>query len=211
MTKRRLPISIQTFAKIREADYYYVDKTGIALDLIDQGSCYFLSRPRRFGKSLFLDTLKELFEGNQALFKGLAAETGWDWSVQYPVIRISFSDGVLQSRVQLDEQIQNMLRIHRLDLNLPLPTGLAETNIPGNLSDLIRQAHQKHGQRAVMLIDEYDKPILDNITNTAVATEMRDGLKNLYSVLKGSDAHLKFVFLTGVSKFSKVNLFSGLN
>jgi hypothetical protein len=88
---------------------------------------------------------------------------------------------------------------------------LAETNIPGNFSDLIRQAHQKYGQRAVVLIDEYDKPILDNISNTDVAVAMRDGLKNLYSVLKGSDAHLKFVFLTGVSKFSKVNLFSGLN
>jgi hypothetical protein len=88
---------------------------------------------------------------------------------------------------------------------------LAETNIPGNFSDLIRQAHQKYGQRAVVLIDEYDKPILDNISNTDVAVAIRDGLKNLYSVLKGSDAHLKFVFLTGVSKFSKVNLFSGLN
>jgi hypothetical protein len=211
MCKRKLPIAIQTFAKIREADYYYVDKTGIALQLIEQGNCYFLSRPRRFGKSLFLDTLKQLFEGNQKLFTGLAAEKQWDWGVQYPVIRISFSDGVLQSRAQLDEIILDCLRIHRLDLNVPLPTGLPENNIAANFRDLIRQAHQKFGQRAVVLIDEYDKPILDNIDNTPIATEMREGLKNLYSVLKGSDENLKFVFLTGVSKFSKVSLFSGLN
>ena len=211
LPRRKLPIGIQNFAKIREADYYYVDKTGIALDLIDQGSYYFLSRPRRFGKSLFLDTLKELFEGNQKLFKGLAAESRWDWSVKYPVIWISFSDGVLQSREQLDQQILDILRINRLDLDIPLPLGLAENNISANFRDLIRQAHQKHGQRAVVLIDEYDKPILDNITNTPIATDMREGLKNLYSVLKGSDAHLKFVMLTGVSKFSKVSLFSGLN
>ena len=93
MQRRKLPIGIQTFAKIREVDYYYVDKTYIALNLIDQGNCYFLSRPRRFGKSLFLDTLKELFEGNHKLFKGLAAESQWDWSIKYPVIRISFGGG----------------------------------------------------------------------------------------------------------------------
>ena len=211
MSKRKLPIAIQTFAQIREADYYYVDKTGLALNLIDQGKYFFLSRPRRFGKSLLLDTLKELFEGNQALFKGLAAERQWDWSVQYPVIRISFSDGVLQSREQLDQRIRDILRVNRIRLNTPVPQGLEDTDIAGNLSDLIEQAHQKSGQRAVVLIDEYDKPILDNITDASIATTMREGLKNLYSVLKGSDAHLKFVLLTGVSKFSKVSLFSGLN
>jgi hypothetical protein len=211
MHKRKLPIGIQTFAKIREEDYYYVDKTALALQLIDQGNCYFLSRPRRFGKSLFLDTLKELFEGNQGLFKGLNAEKQWNWNVQYPVITISFSDGVLQNRAQLDQRIRGILRVNRVRHHAPVPPGLEDTDIAGNLSDLIEQAHQKYGQRAVVLIDEYDKPILDNITNAPIATEMRDGLKNLYSVLKGSDAHLKFVFLTGVSKFSKVNLFSGLN
>ena len=93
MTRKKLPIGIQTFAKIREGDHYYVDKTGLAVDLVEGGSHYFLSRPRRFGKSLFLDTLKELFEGHQALFKGLAAESRWDWSVKYPVLRISFGGG----------------------------------------------------------------------------------------------------------------------
>jgi len=93
-----LPIGLQTFRQIIEEGYYYVDKTGMALDLIETGKYYFLSRPRRFGKSLLLDTIKELFEGHQALFKGLVAETRWDWTRQFPVIQISFGDGVLHSR-----------------------------------------------------------------------------------------------------------------
>lgn len=209
--RRKLPIGIQTFREIREDNCYYVDKTGMAVDLVRTGKAYFLSRPRRFGKSLFLDTLKELFEGNRALFTGLAADSLWDWGTRHPVIRISFSDGVLQSQAELEQRIKEILRVNRGALNCPLPQGLPQDDIAGNFSDLIRQAHQTSGQRAVVLIDEYDKPILNNIDHRAVATEMRDGLKNIYSVLKGSDEHLKFVFLTGVSKFSKVSLFSGLN
>ena len=211
LARRKLPIGIQTFREIIEEGYYYVDKTGTAVDLIDQGKYYFLSRPRRFGKSLLLDTLKDLFEGHQALFTGLAAETRWDWTKKYPVIRVSFSDGVLQSRAELDQRIRDILRLNREALGLQLPADLPERDIAGNFGDLIRQAHRSTGQRAVVLIDEYDKPILDNITHSAVALELREGLKNLYSVLKGSDENLKFVFLTGVSKFSKVSLFSGLN
>ncbi|WP_083633723.1 ATP-binding protein [Rhodoferax antarcticus] len=211
LPRKKLPIGIQTFREIREDNCYYVDKSGMAVDLIQTGKAYFLSRPRRFGKSLFLDTLKELFEGNRALFTGLAAEPVWDWSRKFPVIRVSFSDGVLQSRAQLDQRIRELLRVNRERLGLSLPAGLPETDLAGSFADLIRQAHQASGQRAVVLIDEYDKPILDNIDHSGVAAELRDGLKNLYSVLKGSDEHLKFVFLTGVSKFSKVSLFSGLN
>ena len=207
LTRKKLPIGIQTFREIREDDCYYVDKTGMAVDLVRTGKAYFLSRPRRLGKSLFLDTLRELFEGNRALFTGLAAEPVWDWSKKFPVIRVSFSDGVLQSRAELDQRIAEILTDN--ERRLGLQSG--HDSISGRFSDLIRQAHQATGQRAVVLVDEYDKPILDNIDNQAVALEMRDGLKNLYSVLKGSDEHLKFVFLTGVSKFSKVSLFSGLN
>jgi hypothetical protein len=186
---------------------YYADKSGYAVDLAQTGSYYFLSRPRRFGKSLFLDTLKEMFEGNAALFKGLAAETLWDWTKKHPVIRISFGDGVLQSRAELDERIHELL----LDNQRRLGVTCTHTSVSGQLSELIFLAHHASGQRVVVLVDEYDKPILDNITDQATATDMREGLKNLYSVLKGSDAHLKFVFITGVSKFSKVSLFSGLN
>jgi hypothetical protein len=209
--RKRLPIGLQTLSRLMEDGCYYADKSGFAVDLAQTGTYYFLSRPRRFGKSLFLDTLKEMFEGNAALFKGLAAETRWDWTKKHPVIRLSFGDGVLQSRAELDEAIREMLRLQRVALSLPLPAGLPEDYIAGNFRELIAQAHQASGQRVVVLVDEYDKPILDNITDQATATDMREGLKNLYSVLKGSDAHLKFVFITGVSKFSKVSLFSGLN
>ncbi|MEY4977985.1 MAG: hypothetical protein RLZZ352_255, partial [Pseudomonadota bacterium] len=209
--RKRLPIGRQTLSLLLQEGCYYADKTGYAVDLAQTGNYYFLSRPRRFGKSLLLDTFKELFQGNAALFKGLAAETRWDWSQQHPVIRISFSDGVLQSRAGLDAAIRDLLRINRMALQLPEPADLAPDYLAGNLRELIVQAHQMSGQRVVVLIDEYDKPILDNITHRERATDMREGLKNLYSVLKGADEHLRFVFITGVSKFSKVSLFSGLN
>ena len=207
--RKKLPIGLQTLSRLLEDGCYYADKSGYAVDLAQAGTYYFLSRPRRFGKSLFLDTLKEMFEGNAALFKGLAAETRWDWSKQHPVIRISFGDddGVPKSRAELDERIHELL----LDNQRRLGVTCTYASISGQLSELIAQAHQASGQRVVVLVDEYDKPILDNITDQATATDMREGLKNLYSVLKGADEHLKFVFITGVSKFSKVSLFSGLN
>ena len=205
--RKRLPIGLQTLSRLLEDGCYYADKSGYAVDLAQAGTYYFLSRPRRFGKSLFLDTLKELFEGNAALFKGLAAETRWDWTKKHPVIRISFGDGVLKTRAELDERIHELL----LDNQRRLGVTCTHASISGQLSELIAQAHQASGQRVVVLVDEYDKPILDNITDSPTATDMREGLKNLYSVLKGADEHLKFVFITGVSKFSKVSLFSGLN
>ena len=207
MTRRALPIGIQTFRKIREGDFYYVDKTGFALRLIKEGTHYFLSRPRRFGKSLFLDTLAELFEGNAALFKGLEAERGWDWSRRFPVIRMSFGGGVVRRSADLDAKIDEQLALNQEALGIrctqPTPAGC--------FAELIRKAHAATGERVVVLVDEYDKPILDNITDPQTARQTRDGLRDLYSVIKDSDAHIRFAFLTGVSKFSKVSLFSGLN
>jgi hypothetical protein len=208
MRRKKLPIGIQTFAKIRGDDYYYVDKTPLALRLIESGSHYFLSRPRRFGKSLFLDTLAELFAGNEPLFRGLYCHDRWDWSKKYPVIRLSFAEGRLESREQLDRRIDDLLRINQETLGITCPPGL---DIPGRFGELIRRAEHQFGQRAVILVDEYDKPILDNLTDPEVARAMREGLRNLYSVIKGQDAHIQFAFLTGVSKFSKVSIFSGLN
>ncbi|MBK7000388.1 MAG: ATP-binding protein [Rhodoferax sp.] len=207
MPRKRLPIGIQTFREIREDNCYYVDKTGIAVDLVQSGKYYFLSRPRRFGKSLFLDTLKELFEGNRALFTGLIADIRWDWSKKFPVISINLGDGVLRSRVELDHRIEEILGDHERRLGVQV----LHSSISGRFANLLREAHAKSGQRVVVLVDEYDKPILDNITDSAAALEMRQGLKNLYSVIKGADAHIKFAFLTGVSKFSKVSIFSDLN
>ena len=204
---KKLPIGIQTFSKIIMENYYYVDKTELVVQLAEQGTYYFLSRPRRFGKSLFLDTLKEAFAGNQPLFQNLFLENNWDWSVKYPVIHISFGSGVLKNTSLLHTIIMELLdeNAERYQLQLTKQT------ISGRFRELIISLQKKFSQKVVILIDEYDKPILDNITNTQLAGEMRDELKNLYSVIKDADAFIKFVFITGVSKFSKVNLFSGLN
>lgn len=204
----RLPIGIQTFSEIREGGYYYVDKTPHIERLVSQTKYYFLSRPRRFGKSLLLDTLRCLFEGRQHLFEGLYIHNKWNWQATHPVIRLSFGSGVMRSRDELDVRIRDQLRIIRNDLGLS--PGL-QTDIAGEFLALIRDAHAQHHQAAVVLIDEYDKPILDNILEPHKARELREGLKNLYSVLKDADPHLRMVLLTGVSKFSKASLFSGLN
>ena len=204
----RLPIGIQTFSAIREGSYYYVDKTPIIERLIQQNKFYFLSRPRRFGKSLLLDTLRCLFEGRQDLFEGLYLHDRWDWQTTHPVIRLSFGSGVMRNREELDTRIRHQLRKERERFTLATAP---ETDIPGEFSDLLELAHQTTGQPVVLLIDEYDKPILDNILEPERARELREGLKNLYSVIKDADPHLHLVMITGVSKFSKVSLFSGLN
>ncbi|MFY0992466.1 ATP-binding protein [Halomonas sp. C05BenzN] len=206
--RRKLPIGIQTFADIREDGYYYVDKTLHIHRLIEAGKYYFLSRPRRFGKSLLVDTLRCLFEGREALFEGLYIHDKWDWQIQHPVVRLSFAGGHLGTRDALDQRIRDLLHQNRERLGISLSR---ETDIPGEFEELIQQAHARHGQRVVVLIDEYDKPLLDNITDVGRARTLRDGLRNLYSVLKDADPHLCFCLLTGVSKFSKVSLFSGLN
>ncbi len=205
--RRKLPIGIQTFATIREDGHYYVDKTPFALQLLEQGRYFFLSRPRRFGKSLFLDTLKELFEGNQGLFEGLFIYDRWDWAVRHPIVRLSLGGGVVRDRADLDARLREWLdatcRMHDHQLE-------AET-LAGGFAELLRALHLRTNRQVVVLVDEYDKPILDHLTDPARAGEMRDGLRDLYSVIKDSDAHVRFAFLTGVSKFSKVSLFSGLN
>ena len=207
MTRRRLPIGIQTFREIREENYYYVDKTAYIQRLRDEGKHYFLSRPRRFGKSLFLDTLKELFEGNESLFEGLYIHDRWDWSVRYPVIRLSFGSGNFKESGDLQANLLDQLAA------IERRTGVvveAET-VPGRFAYLIEALHDRAGQPVAVLVDEYDKPILDALEIPEVARANRDFLRGLYATIKDSDAYIKFTFLTGVSKFSKVSLFSGLN
>ena len=206
-SRRLLPIGVQTFRQIVEQGYAYVDKTTHALTLIEHGKAYFLSRPRRFGKSLFVDTLKELFEGSEELFRGLHIHDHWDWEQRHPVIVLDFAAGVLQSRAELDEILMEHLRANQRRLGLTCESH----SLSGCFAELIERAHTHYGQPVVVLVDEYDKPILDNIDHPERAVEIREGLKNLYSVLKAQDAHLRFVFMTGVTKFSKVSLFSGLN
>jgi len=204
---KKLPIGISTLTEIINENYVYVDKSKTAFELIDSGKYFFLSRPRRFGKSLFLDTLKEIFYGNKELFKGLYIYDKYSFE-KHPVINISFGSGEFKTKESLNQRIseifQNNLREIGLDLEL-------KKSIAGNFEDIIYQAYKKYGKRVVILVDEYDKPILDNIDDKEIAKEIRDELKGFYSVIKDADEYLKFVFLTGVSKFSKVSLFSGLN
>ena len=207
---KNLPIGIQTFHEIRdkEKNYIYIDKTDLAHQLIDKGKYYFLSRPRRFGKSLFLDTLKDIFEGKKELFEGLYIYDKWDWKATYPVIKISFGAGVIEDRADLDKRIFNIIKTNQEKLQIECDD--IEDSRECFLQ-LIKLGYEKYNQKVVILVDEYDKPILDNITDKKLSKEIRDRLKNIYSVIKDSDQYVKFAFLTGVSKFSKVSLFSGLN
>ena len=207
MVKRLLPIGIQSFRKLRERNCYYVDKTSYALRLIEEGSHYFLSRPRRFGKSLFLDTLKELFEGSRDLFEGLDAYDRWDWSVRYPVVKLSFGQGNFKEPGYLHTNL--MARLEAIEEESSIEK-CHETG-PERLAHLLRMLHHGSARRVAVLVDEYDKPILDALEEPDVARANRDYLRGLYSTIKDCDAHVQFCFLTGVSKFSKVSLFSGLN
>ena len=207
MTRRRLPIGLQTLRRLHERNCYYVDKTGYVARLVDEGTHYFLSRPRRFGKSLLLDTLKELFEGNEALFTGLHIHDRWDWSECHPVVRLSFGGGHFAEPGYVQTSAMAQLAAAAEDAGV---AAQHETG-PERLRDLLRALHARTGRRAVVLVDEYDKPILDALEAPDIARANRDYLRGLYAVIKDSDAHVRFTFLTGVSKFSKVSLFSGLN
>lgn len=205
---KKLPIGIQTFKDIIEENYIYIDKTKTALELIEKGRYYFLSRPRRFGKSLFIDTLHRIFEAKKELFKGLYIYNRYNWDNSYPVIKISFAEGNLHSKKELEKRIIDILKDNQKLLNVKCEDSI---DVLRCFQTLISSAYEKYNKKVVVLVDEYDKPILDNINDVEIANELRDSLRNFYSVIKGSDQYLKFAFLTGVSKFSKVSLFSGLN
>ena len=207
MNKRLLPIGIQTFREIRERECYYVDKTAYIRRLVDEGKHYFLSRPRRFGKSLFLDTLKEVFEGNETLFAGLSIHDHWDWSVRHPVLRLSFGSGNFKVPGYVEDTLMEQLAAAERRSEVVSEYATA----PGRFASLLEALHSQAGQPVAVLIDEYDKPILDALEVPDIARANRDFLRGLYAVIKDCDAHVRFTFITGVSKFSKVSLFSGLN
>ena len=203
----RLPLGLQTFAEVRSLNCTYVDKTPMAIKLANEGKFYFLARPRRFGKSLLLDTLRNLFEGNSEWFQGLYAESNWNWEVKHPVIKLDMSGGS-NSVDALRSVLEGKLRYAAKRLGI----ALTNTNEPAKLFEqLIYEAHERHSRQVVLLIDEYDKPIIDNIGEIELAQQMRKQLHSFYSVIKAADEYLRFVMLTGVSKFSKVSIFSGLN
>jgi hypothetical protein len=205
---KKYPIGIQSFEKIRSGNFYYVDKTEFVYNLVkEESGYYFLSRPRRFGKSLFLDTLHQAFAGRKEYFKGLFLENNWNWDEQLPVLHISFGAGIFKDIDSLNSRFNYLLSRFAEEYKVKLK----EKNISDRFDELVRKISEKHNQKVVILIDEYDKPILDNIDKPELAIEIREGLKNFYSVIKDLDSYLKFVFITGVSRFSRVSIFSGLN
>ncbi len=208
---KRLPIGISSFSEIRHHDYAYVDKTGYLLRMLE-GKYYFLSRPRRFGKSLLVDTLKEMLSGNRELFHGLKAYDQWDWTQTYPVIHISLAGELVESRAQLRSQLLNILHHNARRLGVTIePAPYHDPNNPNHvLQTLMSQTHQQYDTQVAVLIDEYDKPLLDNV-NSPLGEDIQKELRNFYSVLKDNDTYVRLVFLTGVSKFSHVSVFSGLN
>ena len=207
MTRRRLPIGMQTFREIREQGCYYVDKTAWIGRLLDEGKHYFLSRPRRFGKSLFLDTCKELFEGAEPLFRGLAIHDRWDWSARHPVLRLGFGGGHFRDPDHLPANV--MAQLDAVERETGVVSRYASA--PDRLGHMLEALHRQAGRRVAVLVDEYDKPILDVLKDPEAARANRDYLRGLYATIKDCDAHVRFTFLTGVSKFSRVSLFSGLN
>ena len=208
MTKRRLPIGISSFQTIRQDNCYYVDKTIHIHRLVDEGYYYFLSRPRRFGKSLLISTLKELFEGNEKLFRGLYIHDHWRWNVKHPVIRLSFSANY-DKPGNLESHIFNQMAAHETEYGIK-PLSEARTGSE-RLQHLIISLYRDTGQTVVILVDEYDKPILDVLENQELAQANRDYLRGFYGIIKDCADYIRFVFVTGISMYSKVSLFSGLN
>ena len=198
---------MQTFREVRGRNCYYVDKTAYVGRLLDEGKHYFLSRPRRFGKSLFLDTCKELFEGNEPLFEGLAICDRWDWSVRHPVLRLSFGGGDFKEPEHLKSRLMEQLAAAERRAGVAVDYATA----PGRFASLLEALHEQAGRPVAVLVDEYDKPILDALEAPEVARANRDFLRGLYATIKDCDEHVRFSFITGVSRFSKVSLFSGLN
>jgi hypothetical protein len=202
----KYPLGIQTFSKIIEDDMLYIDKTAIIYDLIQQGSVYFLSRPRRFGKSLLISTLESLFSGHKSLFNGLAiADTDYDFAI-HPVITIEFAKEEFGTADNLRSFICGALDYYAEQYDI----SLVRETYAQRFDELVTKLHEKTGQKVVLLVDEYDKPILNNLKKP-ILWEIKEVMAAFYSVAKALDKHLKFVFITGVSKFAKISVFSGMN
>ncbi len=207
MKRRKLPTGVQTFRKIREEDCYYVDKTDYIHRLVTDCVHCFLSRPRRFGKSLLVDTLKDLFHANEPLFRGLDIHKRWDWDVRHPVVRLSFAAGSFREPGSLAADFADQLTALERQANLALPYKTPARR----LGELIKALHEQSGQRVVLLVDEYDRPITDALGDPSLAQKNRDFLRGVYGTVKDCDEDIRFSFFTGVSKFSKVSIFSDLN
>ncbi len=203
----KYPIGIQNFEKIRKEGYVYVDKTAYIHQLSTTGVYYFLSRPRRFGKSLLISTMEAYFSGKKELFKGLAMETlETEWT-EYPILHLDLNTGKYDSEEKLDFVLNNTL----IGWEEEYGTSFSEKTFELRFQGIIRRAYENTGKQVVILIDEYDKPLLQAIGNEDLQSKYRSTLKAFYSVLKTQDRYIRFAFLTGVTKFGKVSIFSDLN
>jgi hypothetical protein len=204
---KNLPIGLQNFEKLRKDGYLYVDKTALVHQLVTTGSYYFLSRPRRFGKSMLQSTLHAYFEGRKELFGGLAIDKlEKDW-IKYPVLHLDLNLIKRGEPESLDEILNNTLVKWEKTYDLTQ----SESSFGVRFANVIERAKEATGQQVVILVDEYDKPILEEIDNPEAQERQCEVLKQFYGVLKNLDGDIKFALLTGVTKFSKVSVFSGLN
>ena len=206
MNERFLPIGIQDFEKLRTGNYLYVDKTPLIYELTRTSTPYFLSRPRRFGKSLLLSTMEAYFLGKKDLFKGLALEKLEKAWTQYPVLKISFGVNSYENNERLKSRLDSIVSENESRYNIEKKSD----NPAERFANIIREVSEKYNQKVVILIDEYDKPILDALY-TDFEEQNRQELRSFYSPLKDSDKYIRFLFITGITKVSHVNIFSGLN
>ena len=207
MSHKIYPIGIQNFEKIRNDGYFYIDKTALMYQMVKTGSYYFLSRPRRFGKSLLISTLEAYFQGKKELFEGLAVEKlEKDW-IKYPILHLDLNIEKYDTSESLDKILNDNLEYWESQYG----TRPSETSFSLRFAGIIQRACEKTGQRVVILVDEYDKPMLQAIGNEELQRQFRDTLKPFYGALKTKDGYIKFAFLTGVTKFGKVSVFSDLN
>ncbi|GHV15184.1 ATPase AAA [Fibrobacterales bacterium] len=205
---QRLPLGIQTFSKIRKYGDLYVDKTALIYELAKMQNAVFLSRPRRFGKSLTCSTLRSLFEGKRELFKDLAIDNSdWEWA-EYPVVHIDLNAGNFERGIEpLDNWIRSGLQFSADDYKVPL---IGNDN-PERFKNLLKSLYEKYKSQVVVIIDEYDKPLLNTLDNPELHKQILATLKSFYGVLKSSDSFLRFAFITGVTKFAHTSIFSDLN
>ena len=207
MGNKIYPIGIQNFESLRLDGYFYIDKTALIYQLVQTGRYYFLSRPRRFGKSLLLSTLEAYFEGKKELFEGLDIEKSEEKWTKYPVLHLDLNAKKFDTTDDLIRLIDRQLLIYEAEYG----SSDADRSIDDRFFTLIRLAYEKTGQRVVILIDEYDKPMLQAIGNEDLQKEYRETLKAFYGVMKSMDKYIRFALLTGVTKFGKVSVFSDLN
>ena len=205
--QKYLPIDLSTFKTMITENYLYIDKTEYIYNLFSRGArLYFLSRPRRFGKSLLISTLKELFSGNRELFKGLWIDSSdYQWA-QYPVIHLDFATIAHKNTEEMDAELSRRFLSIADEYGISIAPSISTY---GKLYDLVTQLGKKN--KVVILIDEYDKPMLDHINDIPMAYAMKDAMRGMYDTIKGLDVHLRAVFVTGVTKFAKTSVFSGMN